>query len=89
MGFLLWILRIAVFIALFGLAIKNSDTVELRFFLERSLHAPLSLVLLATFAAGAAVGLTVAFATLVRQSRQLARLTSRAAETEKQPGMDA
>jgi len=55
---LVWLLRGAVFIALFGLAVKNSAPVELRFYLDGAWYAPLSLVILAAFAAGAAVGLT-------------------------------
>ena len=50
MKILIWLLRIVIFIALFGLAIKNSTTVELRFFFDQHVGAPLSLVLLVTFA---------------------------------------
>lgn len=53
----LWLLRTIVFIGLFGLAIKNSGTMELRFFFDRSWQAPISVVLLASFAAGVVVGL--------------------------------
>ncbi len=80
MKFIVWLLRIAVFLLLFGLAIKNSGNVELRFFLDTSWQWPLSLVLLATFAAGAAVGVSAAFATLVRQRREIGRLKRRAGD---------
>jgi len=55
-----WLLRIVVFIGLFGLAIKNSGPVELRFFLDQAWTAPVSVVVLAVFAIGVAVGLTAA-----------------------------
>lgn len=74
MKILIWLLRIVIFVALFGLAIKNSTTVELRFFFDQHALAPLSLVLLTTFVAGAVVGLTAALATLIRQKRELGRI---------------
>lgn len=55
---LAWLLRIVVFIGLFGLAIKNSGPMELRFFLDRTWTAPISVVVLAVFVIGVAVGLT-------------------------------
>lgn len=77
MRFLIWLLRVLVFIALFGLAIKNSAPVELRFYLDGAWQAPLSLVILAAFFAGAVIGLTVTVATLVRQGRELRHLHTR------------
>jgi len=76
MKVVLWLLRGIVFIALFGLAVKNSGLVELRFYLGESWQAPLSMVILIAFAAGAAVGLTATVATLMRQGRELRRLRS-------------
>jgi lipopolysaccharide assembly protein A len=74
MKVLVWLLRGVVFVALFGLAVKNSGLVELRFYLDGVWQAPLSVVILIAFAAGTAVGLTATFATLVRQGRELRRL---------------
>jgi uncharacterized integral membrane protein len=74
MKILLWLLRGFVFIALFGLAVKNSEPVELRFYLDGAWQAPLSVVILLAFAAGAAVGLTATVTALVRQGRELRRL---------------
>jgi uncharacterized integral membrane protein len=80
MKIILWLLRIVVFVLLFGLAIKNGGSVELRFFLDHSWQWPLSLVLLATFAGGAAVGVSAALSTLVRQRREINRLRQAAHE---------
>ena len=77
----LWLLRIIAFILLFGLAIKNGGNVELRFFLDQSWQWPLSLILLAAFAGGAAVGVSAALATLVRQRREINRLRQAVHET--------
>lgn len=70
---LVWLLRIAVFVGLFGLAIKNSGPMELRFFLDQAWIAPISVVILAVFAAGVAVGLTAALGAFLFPSRNTAR----------------
>lgn len=74
MKFLLWPLRILVFIALFGLAIKNSGSVELRFFFNQIWLTPLSLALLLAFVLGVLVGMTGFSATYVAQRREISRL---------------
>lgn len=69
-----WIVRVFVFIVLFGLAIKNSTLVDLKFFFDHTWQMPLSLVILIAFGVGAAFGLTAVLATLVRQRRELGKL---------------
>jgi len=71
---LVWLLRAVIFIMLFGLAIKNSGPVELRFFLNQGWQAPLSLVLLAAFTAGVVIGLGAGLGVWTRQRRELSRL---------------
>jgi putative membrane protein len=67
---LVWLLRLSVFVALFGLAIKNSGPVELRFFLDQSWTAPISVVVLVVFAAGVAVGLSAALGVFLNPRRK-------------------
>lgn len=67
---LVWLLRIVVFVGLFGLAIKNSGPMELRFFLDQAWTAPISVVILAVFAIGVAVGLTAALGVFLRPHRK-------------------
>lgn len=74
MKFVIWVFRGVVFLALLGLAIKNSDTVALRFYLDGVWQVPLSLLILITFTLGAVVGLTATVITLVRQRRELRQL---------------
>lgn len=74
MKVLIWIMRIAVFIALFGLAVKNSAMVGLRFYFDRQIEAPLSLIILGIFVLGVAVGVSTAAVTLLRQRRELGRM---------------
>ncbi len=77
MKILVWLLRVFVFVALFGLAIKNDRAVELRFYFDHAWLVPLSLVVLAAFAAGALFGLTAALGTLARQWREINVLRKR------------
>lgn len=70
---LVWLLRIVVFVGLFGLAIKNGGPMELRFFLDQSWTAPVSLVILVVFAVGVAVGLTAALGVFLRPQRTVDR----------------
>jgi uncharacterized integral membrane protein len=80
MKVLVWLVRLAVLVAVFGLAVKNSGPVELRFYLDSVWQAPLSVVILLAFVAGTAVGLTTLAFMLVRQSRELRRLRGRGDE---------
>jgi len=82
MRILLWLLRGILFVALFGLAIKNDRAVELRFYFDNAWQVPLSLVVLLAFAAGAAVGLTAALGTLARQWRELGQIRARLKKRE-------
>jgi uncharacterized integral membrane protein len=74
MRFLIWLLRAIVFVALFGLAVKNSGPVDLRMYFNTAWQAPLPLVILVCFAVGALIGSTVALVTLIRQRREIGRL---------------
>lgn len=77
MRILVWLLRGLLFVALFGLAIKNDRPVELRFYFDNAWQLPLSLIVLASFAGGAAIGLTAALTTLARQWRELGQMRAR------------
>jgi lipopolysaccharide assembly protein A len=74
MRVLAWILRIVLFLALFLFALKNTDTVSLRLYFDQVWQAPLVLVLLVFFAAGAVLGVLATLATVFRQRREIARL---------------
>ena len=81
MRIVVWLLRGIVFLLLFGLAVKNSAPVELRFFLEGAWQAPLSLIILAAFVAGTFVGLTVTIVHSVGERRELRALRRRIADS--------
>ena len=66
---LLWLLRVIVFVILFGLAVKNSGPMELRFYFDQSWQAPISVVVLTSFSVGILVGLTAVVGLLVRRKK--------------------
>ena len=74
MRVLAWALRIILFLALFLFALKNTDTVSLRLYFDQVWQAPLVLLLLVFFAAGAAMGVLATLVTVFRQRRDIARL---------------
>ncbi len=85
MNALLWLLRGFLFIALLGLAIKNSAEIELRFFFDASWHAPLSVTLLVAMVVGVVFGLLALLPKLVRQRRDIGALKRQLAAREKPP----
>ncbi|MBI5922351.1 MAG: LapA family protein [Betaproteobacteria bacterium] len=74
MRIVIWLLRATIFVTLFGLAVKNSAPVDVRLYLDAAWQAPLSLVILASFAAGTLIGMTALVATLIKQRREIGRL---------------
>ncbi|MEO8443063.1 MAG: LapA family protein [Betaproteobacteria bacterium] len=65
---------VTVFLLLLGFAVKNSDNVAMRYFLGLEWHAPLVLMLLVFFTAGAALGIAASLSIMVRQRREIVGL---------------
>ena len=65
---------VTLFLLLLGFAVKNSDSVAMRYFLGFEWHAPLVLVLLVFFTAGAALGIAASLMIMVRQRREIVGL---------------
>jgi len=82
MRILTWAIRVALFVVLAAFAAKNTDPVALRFYFDLVWQAPLVAVLLAFFAAGAALGLLAMLGTCLSQRRELLRLRRKAAPKE-------
>jgi lipopolysaccharide assembly protein A len=84
-----WALRIVLFLVLFLLALNNTEPVGLHLYFDQVWRAPLILVLLVFFAAGAAIGVLATMGTVFRQRREIGRLQrelrSRAREAEAHP----
>jgi putative membrane protein len=71
---LTWLVRAAAFLLLLAFAVKNTEPITLRFYFDLAWQAPLVLLLLAFFAAGALVGLAATLTTILRQRRELQQL---------------
>jgi len=71
---LTWAVRIAAFVLLLAFAVKNTEPITLRFYFDLAWQAPLVLLLLAFFAAGALVGLAAMLTAMLRQRREILRL---------------
>jgi uncharacterized integral membrane protein len=69
-----WVAKAVLFLLLVGFALKNSEMVTLRYFLGQQWSAPLSLVLLLFFGAGAVLGVLALLSVVNRQRREITAL---------------
>lgn len=72
MRYIVWLLRVALFVALLGFALKNDQAVTLRYFFGYEWDTSLVVVLLCFFAIGAAVGSLAMLGSVLVQRRELA-----------------
>ena len=66
-------IAIILFFAFFGLALKNTDLVKIRFFLGYERTDPLALILLVVFVAGALLGILAMTPSVFRHRREAGR----------------
>ncbi|MCB1911597.1 MAG: LapA family protein [Rhodocyclaceae bacterium] len=85
MRILVWILRLAIFLFLFGFAVKNDQLVDLRFFMGGEWELPLVFVILIFFAVGAVLGATMTMISLFKLRREISRLRKRVNTLESTP----
>ena len=71
MRYLSWLLKFILFLLLLGFAVKNTETAVLHYYLGYEWQAPLVLILLVFFCAGAAVGIVASLSYLFRQRREM------------------
>lgn len=83
MRILMWVVRLVLFFILFGFAVKNDQLVNLNFFFGQEWQMPLVFVILAAFAAGAMLGVTSTFASLLRNRREIGKLRRDAVRARK------
>lgn len=75
MRYLIWILRLLVFIAVLIFAVKNTDPVKVNFYADYAVQGvPLIVVMLVTFVVGAVFGLLLTVPMAMRRRREAARL---------------
>ena len=74
MKILVWGIRLALFLIFLVFAVQNTGTVSLRLLAGQVWQAPLVLVLLIFFAAGALLGISSLLGLVFRQRREISRL---------------
>jgi putative membrane protein len=74
MRYLIWPLRVVLFLLLLGFAVKNDQPVVLRYFFGYEWQASLVVVLLLFFAAGVGTGMLALMGNILRQRKEIARL---------------
>ena len=79
---LTWAIRLIIFSILLVFAIRNTEPATLRFVLDYAWEAPLVIVLLAFFAAGAILGMLSLVGVIFRQRREISRLKREAAKPQ-------
>ena len=79
---LTWAIRLIIFSILLVFAIRNTEPATLRFVLDYAWEAPLVIVLLAFFAAGAVLGVLSVVGVIYRQRREISRLKREAAKPQ-------
>lgn len=87
---LMWFFRLLLFFLLFGFAVKNDHLASLYFFFGSEWHLPLVFIILIAFAAGALLGVTATFASLLRQRREISKLRKqldRASQARPEPSV--
>lgn len=74
----LWCLRIVLFLFLAVFALRNTDPITVRWFFLADWQAPLIIVVLVFFAAGALLGVLSLLGTVFALRREVARLKRQA-----------
>ncbi len=75
MRYLVWALRLIVFVVVLMFALKNTDPVTIAFFGDLSIaNIPLIVVMLTTFVLGAVFGLLLTVPASIRRRREVSRL---------------
>jgi lipopolysaccharide assembly protein A len=86
MRFLSWFFRAAVFFILFAFALNNQHEAQLKWFFGFEFRAPMVLMVLVVFAAGAVFGVLAMTPNWWRQRRRLPARAAPAADAVPLPG---
>jgi lipopolysaccharide assembly protein A len=74
MRYMLWLIKLALFVLVLTFAVKNTEVVTVHYYLDQEWRAPLVLVLVVFFSLGVGVGVAVSLARLIRQRREILAL---------------
>lgn len=72
MRYLIWFLRIVLFLLLLGFTVRNVETVTLHYYFGYEWQAPLILIILLFFTLGVAIGVLSCLGKIFRQRRGIA-----------------
>jgi uncharacterized integral membrane protein len=70
----IWIVKLLLFFAALTFAVKNTDSVTVRYYLGVEWQAPLIFVILVVFCLGAIAGALVSLGPVIRLRREVSRL---------------
>jgi uncharacterized integral membrane protein len=85
MRYLVWILRLIVFVVVLMFALKNTGPVDINFFADHVVTGvPLIVVMLTVFVLGAIFGLLIAAPSVMRRRREASKLRRDVARLEDQ-----
>lgn len=85
MRYLVWVLRLLVFVLVLLFALKNTQPVQVSFFADYVLaNVPLIVVMLVTFLLGLVLGLLIMIFNVTRKKREIAKLKRDVARLEDQ-----
>lgn len=71
MRYMIWFLRILLFLLLLGFTVRNIETVTLHYYFGYEWNAPLVLIILLCFALGVAIGAGSCLGKIFRQRREI------------------
>ena len=71
MRYLIWFLRILLFMLLLGFTVRNIETVTLHYYFCYECNAPLVLIILLCFALGVAIGVGSCLGKIFMQRREI------------------
>ena len=71
MRYLMWFLRILLFLLLLGFTVRNIETVTLHYYFGYEWNAPLVLIILLCFALGVVIGVGSCLGKIFRQKREI------------------
>jgi lipopolysaccharide assembly protein A len=89
MRYVMWLLKIALFLLVLTFAAKNTAPVTVRYYLGNEWDAPLVLVLLVFFVLGALFGIVAGLAKVFRQRREIAALKRELRARQGNPALES
>ncbi len=89
MRYVMWVLKLLLFVVVLTFAAKNTAPVTVRYYLGNQWDAPLILVLLVFFVLGTVLGVMAGLTQVFRQRREIAALKRELRARETNPVLEA